>query len=152
MRACMTDSPSLNLRRYGQYQFGLQLLLGAVGFVYCLAASLMDGPVMDSRIYGTAITNIPAEYWSWPIFISSCVYILGIYINGNWRWSPGLRLFGALFHASTLLLFSVMGYRQEFVDPFVISSAFAGGANVVFVCWNFADLLRAAKGKEHGRK
>lgn len=149
----LRKTPSTNLRRYGQYQLGLSFLLGVAGAIYCAAAALKSGPIMDPAIYGDLVTSVPAEAWSWPITLASCVYLLGIWINGNWRWSPFLRLAGALVHAVSLTLFAIMAYRLPTVDPFVVTAALCGAANIWFFALNLGDAVRAIRGvKDAGHK
>jgi len=148
----LNNSPSRNLRKYGQYQLGLQIFLAVVALAFCFAAAVMDGPVMDPEIYGPMVTSIKAEWWSWPILAHCVVYILGIKINGNWRWSPALRAYGALFHMITLSFLALGSFTTKHLDPFAVQTAMAAVCCGWFFCLNVADLYRAIlrKGPAHG--
>ena len=144
-------SPSKNLRQFGQGQLFVQVMLAAVGFWFCAAAAIKDTDVMNPDVYGYLITSVKAEWWSWPIFVVSLIYILGILINGNWRWSPVLRLFGSVFHVLTLGLFSALSLlatsASVYTEPFPATTAIACGINVWFMFLNIGDTYRAIKGK-----
>ena len=137
------NTPSKNLKRFGKEQQIIQALMLLMAAIYCIAAATMDGPVMDPKVYGDLVTSVNAEWWSWPIFIASMVYLLGIWINGNWRWSPALRVAGSLYHAVTLALFSYMAFGVSAVNPFVVTSGLLSVTNLVFLGWNLGDLSRA---------
>lgn len=144
-------SPSKNLRRFGRDQLIVQIMLAAVGFWFCAAAAIKDTDVMNPDVYGYLITSVKAEWWSWPIFVVSLIYILGILINGNWRWSPVLRLFGSVFHVLTLGLFSALSLlatsASVYTEPFPATTAIACGINVWFMILNIGDTYRAVKVK-----
>ena len=140
------SSPSLNLRKYWQAQLVVQLLMAAVALQYCVAAALLDGPVMDPADFGPYVTSVKAEVSSWPILLVSMLYILGILINGNWKWSPALRLFCAVFHVVTLFLFAYLSWYVSPVDPFVASCMSMGFANLILTGLNLGDCVRALRG------
>lgn len=144
-------SPSKNLRRFGRDQLVVQCMLAAVGFWFCVAAAVKDTDVMNPEVYGHMITSVKAEVWSWPILVVSLLYILGILINGNWRWSPVLRLFGSVFHVFTLGLFAALSLlatsASVYTEPFPATAAIACGINVWFMFLNIGDTYRAIKGK-----
>lgn len=143
----LDNSPSRNLRLYGQAQLVVQIILGTIGFAFCIMAALMDGPIMSPLVYGDVLTSIHAEWYSWPLFISALIYTLGILINGNWRFSPALRLFSALTQAIILWVFFVLAFDTSSIDPFILGSAILGGFNIWFIGLNTADTLRAIKGR-----
>lgn len=146
----MDNSPSKNLRKYGDHQLTVQVILAAIGFWFCIAAAIKTADVMNPAIYGPIITSVKAGYWAWPIFVTSLIYILGILINGNWRWSPVLRLFGSIFHVITLGAFATFSLTamsaSNYTEPFPAAAAVTCGFNIWFVCLNLGDTLRAIRG------
>lgn len=136
-------SPSLNLRRYGQMQLGVQVISGIVWAMLCAAAGITTDYVMSPEIYGEAVTSVKAEVWTYPLLIACLTYIFGIFINGNWRWSPFLRLMGSGVQFVLLSLFGVMSFNRDSIDPFTVA-CFALSA---FLLWciflNAGDAKRA---------
>lgn len=143
----IANSPSKNLRKYWQGQLVIQLIMAAVGLQFCIAAAVLPGPVMDPADYGPYVTSVRAEWWSWPILINSLLYILGILINGNWKWSPALRLFGSVFHVVTLFLFAWLSWYVSPLDPFITGCVTLGVANLILVGLNLGDCYRAVRGR-----
>lgn len=137
------NTPSKNLKKWGSEQQFMQVLMFCMALVYCIAAALLDGPIMQPSVYGDMVTSVNAEWWSWPILIASMVYLLGIWINGNWLWSPALRLIGALFHMGTLTLFALMAYGVQPLNPFVVVTCILSVAHFGAVLLNAGDLYRA---------
>lgn len=139
------DSPSKNLREHGQAQLIIQLFHGCFAAIYCAAAAIMDGPIMDPAIYGDVVTSVPAEYWSWPILIVCMIYILGILINGNWRWSPALRLFSAVAQTLQIGSFGLLAFRPDSLDPFVVGCAVLAAFNIWCIFLNLGDAARGIR-------
>ncbi|MDX1744020.1 MAG: hypothetical protein R3186_10555 [Ruegeria sp.] len=145
----INDSPSKNLRAYGREQLFAQIILAAVGLWFCIGAAVLDGPVMNPAVYGPYVTSVKAEVWSWPIFLNSLTYILAIMINGNWRWSPAVRMVAAGAHSVTLFLFAWLSMltpgAMQYVEPFPAACAIMGVANVWFFFLNAGDTVRAIR-------
>lgn len=141
----MNASASKNVREYGHHQLMVSVLIawGAVYFTF--AALTSDNIIMAPSIYGEWVTGFQAEYWSIPILISALVHILGVKINGMWRWSGLLRVVGCVINAAVLLSFVGGALGSSMGDPVV---AFGGGfaiAYIWFTMLNIGDLSRAIK-------
>ena len=110
-----------------------------------IAAKLNDGPVMPHEVYGVWATSIPAEQWALSLMLASAFYLVGIVVNGGWRWSSALRLIGAAWHTITLGLFSVSAFSAQFGDLFSLATMILSVLHGWF-CWlNIMDLRRAVR-------
>ena len=136
---------SKNLRRYGDRQTGFQQMLLGMALVFWIFAVVKDGPIMAPEIYGEFVTQYPAEYWAASLMLASAVYLAGIIINGNWRWSPALRLTGALWHVATMALFVAGGMSAVHGDVIMIWGASILIVHLFFAAWNIGDLWRAVR-------
>ena len=77
---------------------------------------------------------------------ASTAYLLGVIINGKWRWSPVLRVAGASWHVITLAAFVLSAFGAEFGDFMVLASGVFCGVHTVFLWWNIRDMLDAVTG------
>ena len=82
---------SRNLRKHGDSQFVVQIACLVLSILFHIRATLQETPIMPAEVYGAWITEYPAEWWAQAIMTASTIYIVGIIINGNWRWSPILK-------------------------------------------------------------
>ena len=141
------DPPvSLGLHRHGDSQFVVQCMMLAIAVMFWLAAKAMAGPVMAADTYGVWVTSWPAEVWAGSIMAAAFAFLMGIMINGEWRWSPALRLLGAAWHVVTLTAFCVGAAGAAHGNPVVIMCMGALGVHLWFVWLNAADLRRAVGG------
>lgn len=131
---------SRNLRRHGNAQITHQYALLAMSFAFWARAVSTTDPVMSPDVYGYWVTSFAAEFWAASIMLACAVYIAGIYINGNWRWSPVLRLFGAGWHVFTMGAFCV-GAASVGHDAMMMISATFCGLHIWFTAINFSDLI-----------
>lgn len=100
---------------------------------------------MPAEVYGEWVTSFKAETWAISLMLASFVYLLGIIINGSWKWSPALRLTGAGWHTITLGLFTVGSSAAPYGDPFALATAIFACVHAWF-CWlNIMDLRRAVR-------
>ncbi len=143
----MLDLPpaSLNLRKHGDSQSVTQWWLLAMSVGSYVAAKMNDGPVMPHEVYGEWATSFPAENWAVWLMLASFVYLIGIILNGSWRWSPLLRLIGAAWHMLTLGLFCISAMTAQFGDLFSLATGILTVLHGWF-CWlNIMDLRRAVR-------
>lgn len=144
----MKFQPSISrgLQKHGDSQQVVQLMMLGIAIMFWIAAKLRDTPVMRADTYGVWVTSFDAEVWAASIMVASFVFLMGIIINGEWRWSPALRLAGAVWHVLTLTAFCVGAFGTANGDPVVMMSAGALGVHLWFVAVNAGDLRRAAGG------
>lgn len=136
---------SLNLRRHGDSQTVLQGAFLLLSILFFIAAKLKDSPLMPAEVYGEWVVSIPAEAWAISIMLASVIYILGIIVNGNWRWSPLLRLIGAGWQILTLGAFTIGSGAAAYGDSFALGCLVFGLVHAMFFVWNVGDLWRAIK-------
>lgn len=139
---------SKNLRRHGDSQTVFQVMLLGMALVFWIFAKIKAGPIMSPAIYGDFVTQFDAELWAASLMLASGAYLSGIVINGNWRWSPALRLIGAGWHVATMALFVAGGMNAVHGDVIMIWGASILIVHLFFVAWNIGDLWRAVR---HGR-
>lgn len=139
------ESPSLSLRKYKWAHLLTAFIMASVSLQFCIAAAVMEGPVMDPADYGPLVTSVKAEWWSWPQLIISLGYLLGVLINGNWYWSPFLRVVCALGNAGLLILFTWLSWFVSPVDPFISACATMAVVNLWLALLNTGDCWRAIK-------
>lgn len=137
-REVIRRSPSLNLHKYKGFQITIELIVLGVSFIACIAAAMVDGYIVSPDVYGSTITDVKAEVWTWPLFISSIIYIFGIYINGNWRWSPILRLTGSIVQSVEFLIIGLLAWSIETSGCFCMA-----GFCLWFIWLNIGDTYRA---------
>lgn len=136
---------SKNLRRHGDSQTVFQIMLLGMALVFWIFAKVKSGPIMDAEIYGAFVTRYPAEWWAASLMLASGGYLAGILINGNWRWSPALRLIGALWHVVTMSMFVIGGMHAPHGDVIMIWGASILIVHLFFAAWNATDLGRAVQ-------
>lgn len=140
------ESPaSRNLRCHGDSQLVLQIAFLCMGFAFWGVAAFLDDPVMDATVYGKFIGSYPAEWWAGSVILASFIYLAGIIINGNWRWSALLRLVGATWHVVTLSAFAHGGWAAPQGMHLLIWCGTALGIHGVFLWWNLGDFARAVR-------
>lgn len=138
---------SKNLRRHGDSQLVFQCCTLVLSILFYLRAVMSDGQVMPAEVYGAWVTSFPAEWWAETIMAASTVYIVGILINGHWRWSPVLRVAGSGLHVVVMAAFVQGAFGATYGDFFVLICLVMGAAHAVFLAWNLGDLMRAFGGR-----
>lgn len=141
----LSPPSSYNLRKHGDSQTVMQEAFLLLAILFFVAAKLKDTPVMPAAVYGEWVVSIDAEAWAVSIMLASVVYIVGIVVNGNWRWSPALRLIGAVWHVFTLGAFTIGCSPAAYGDSFALGCAVFGLVHLRFAWWNMCDLWRAIK-------
>lgn len=139
----MTRYVSPNLRRHGDSQEVTQWAFLAISAAFWAAALLQDGPVMRPQTYGPWIVTWPTQWWAGSLMLASATFLLGIIINGRWRWSPLLRLIGAAWHSTTLGIFCAGGIVAPYGENLAISSGVFCAVHLWFAAMNAADLRQA---------
>jgi hypothetical protein len=140
---------SSNLKRHGDSQEVISWWLLLMASLFWAMARLTDRPIMEPDDYGHWVTQFPAEYWAWSLMVASTVFLLGVIINGNWRWSPLLRLIGAGWHLITLVTFSAGAWWETGGNFITIAAGSLAAVHLVFVWWNTCDLAAGVRrGKE----
>lgn len=141
----LAKSPSLGLHKWKQVQYAAQLGQALLGLFYCIAAATNSDPVMDAAVYGNIVTSVQAEWWSYPTLVFPLIYIIGIEVNGNWRWSPAVRMLGAAGSAGLCAAFSFLAYTPGPWSPFVLITGGWSILNLWFLWINLGDTLRAVR-------
>jgi len=138
---------SQNLRRHGDSQLVMQWCTLGLSVLFYLRAVLSEGQVMPAEVYGAWVTDYPAEWWAMLIMGASTIYIVGIVINGYWRWSPVFRVIGSGLHVTVMAAFVVGAFGAAYGDFFVLICLVMGVQHSVFLAWNMGDLMRARGGR-----
>lgn len=133
---------SRNLKRHGNAQITHQWVLMVMALAFWIMAVRQDTPVMGPELYGLWVTSFPAELWAGSIMFASMFYLAGCYINGEWRWSPLLRLIGALWHIFTMGAFAWGAWSVGSSAMVMISASFVA-LHIWFAALNASDLLGA---------
>lgn len=131
---------SPNLRRHGDSQEVVQWMFLAIATAFWAATWFKTGPVMRPETYGDWIVLWPTRFWAGSLMLASGVYLMGIIINGRWRWSPLLRLMGAVWHFGTLTAFAAGASEAPYGENLMISSAVSACVHLWFAYLNLADL------------
>jgi hypothetical protein len=134
---------SANLRKHGDSQLVMQWCTLGLSALFYGRAVASDGQVMPAEVYGEWVTHYPAEWWALLIMGASTVYIVGILINGHWRWSPVFRVIGAGAHVTVMAAFVVGAIGATYGDFFVLICLVMGLQHAVFLAWNLIDMSRA---------
>lgn len=85
------------VKRRGVAMLDYSALSFGIGMLFWMVAKWKDAAIMDPKMYGEVATGIPAEWWAGAIMAFSSLTIVGIIINGHWKWSPVLRFIGMFF-------------------------------------------------------
>lgn len=140
------DPPvSPGLQRHGDSQFVMQCMMLAIAVMFWIAAKAMAAPLMAADTYGAWVTRWPADLWAASIMAASFAFLMGILINGEWRWSSALRLAGAVWHCVTLLAFCMGAAGAPHGNPVVMMCLGALGVHLWFVWLNVGDLRRSTR-------
>ncbi|MDZ7906411.1 MAG: hypothetical protein U5N55_11995 [Cypionkella sp.] len=142
------DPPvSLKLKAHGDSQLVVSYAFLGLALLFWIAARANDDPIMPAIVYGEFVTSLPAEVWAAALMIASTIHILGIVINGEWRWSPVLRFIGATAHCATLSLFTLTSFAAPYGDFFALGCGVFALVYAVFMWWNWCDIRQAGKGR-----
>ena len=136
---------SRNLRRHGDSQTVVQGAFLLLSILFFIAAKMKESPVMPAEVYGEWVVSIPAEAWAISIMLASVTHILGIIVNGNWRWSPALRVAGVTWQILTLGAFTIGSGAAVYGDSFALGCLVFALVHGLFLYWNLGDLWRAIK-------
>lgn len=82
-----------------------------------LIGELSGITTMSPSVYGNLAYQVEAETWAWAFMITSMIYMLGIHINGRWKWSPSLRLVAAAGLFMMNMFLGVSAFIGQIVDP-----------------------------------
>lgn len=134
---------SRNLQRHGNAQETHQFALLAMAAVFWFVSAVFDGKLMTPNVYGEWVTQFEDHIWAASIMAASTVYLLGCFINGNWRWSPALRLSGALWHVITMGVFAIGAMGAEDGSALAVIAMTFCGLHVWFLWLNISDLIGA---------
>ncbi|MDH5796941.1 MAG: hypothetical protein OEZ19_00110 [Paracoccaceae bacterium] len=135
---------SIGLRRHGNAQETVSWAFFATSMIFWIVAVTRDEPIMPIANYGDAVVQYPAEWWAGSIMLATSAHLLGIIINGRWRWSPALRFCGSLWQVGTLFAF-VFGAMTAEYDFFAIPCGVFAVVYVWFLGWNTVDLARVVR-------
>ena len=133
-----------NLMEWKQAQAVVQFQLFWAGAWFWVAGSVGMG-AMPASIYGADVAAVPVTAWAGSILAASTIYHLGILINGHWRWSAALRLFGAMFHVAVFAAFLASAITA---DAGVLICSFGSGflgLNLWFTWLNLIDVIGAVR-------
>jgi len=142
----MRPPVSPNLKRHGDSQQVVQFAFLTIAILFWIAAVLSDGDVMRAETYGAWVVQFPAEYWAGSLVAASTLFLLGVIINGRWRFSPALRLIGAGWHTVTLSAFAIGAFTAANGDFVLISSGVFACVHAWFAALNICDL----RARRHG--
>lgn len=139
---------SRNLRRHGDSQLVMQWCTLGLSALFYLRSVMSENQVMPAEVYGEWATRWPAEWWALLIMGASTIYIVGIFINGQWRWSPVFRVIGSAAHVTIMAAFVRGAFGATYGDFFVLICLVMGIQHAVFLAWNITDLARAIGRKD----
>lgn len=131
------------LKRWGAAQAAFGWFNMIVGCLFWGFAKWVDHMVMPEEVYGKIVTGIPAEWWADAIMLSQTVLLLGVVINGAWRWSPVLRCVGTFVSIGIFGSFTYSAATGGEVF-FVLCCGVMGLTYVALFMLNFYDLVVAA--------
>lgn len=131
------------LKRWGAAQAGFGWFNMTVGALFWGFAKWVDHMVMPAEVYGDIVTGIPAETWAWSIMSAQFLLLLGVIINGAWRWSPILRCLGSF---ASIGIFGSFTYSAAIGGEvfFVLCCGVMALTYVTLFMLNFYDLVVAA--------
>lgn len=141
----MHSPVSLNLKRHGDSQTVIGWAFLFISICHWISAKLSETPMMPREVYGDWVVSIDAEIWASSLMAASTLLLVGVRINGDWRWSPALRFIGSLWHCVTLFAFAVGAFGTQYGDFFVVATGSFGAIFAWFACLNYSDLLRAVR-------
>ncbi len=140
----MTPWRSPMLKRSGWLQGGFGLFNLGVGMVFWAFAKIVDSAVMEPKVYGDLVTGIPAEWWAGAIMAAQTTLMIGVIINGAWRWSPALRCLGSFASVGIFGSFTLSAVTAVYGDFFVICCGGMALTYMFLFALNFYDLMVAS--------
>lgn len=114
----------------------------AGGFgVHIWAASLYSEPLRWADLH-----NGQALIFGQVMSMAAFVHALGVRINGEWRWSPALRLVGMAFHTLMFAFLAIKGFWATgfYTYSWVTALLFMGALSAL------RDTKRALRWEIHG--
>lgn len=139
---------SPNLRTHGDSQEVIQWAFLGIAAAFWAATLIRSEPVMKPETYGQMVVQFPTQFWAGSLMLASGIFLLGIIINGRWKWSPLLRLTGAAWHTATLAAFSIGGATAPYGENLAISAGVFAAIHFWFAAINLSD-LRASLGERN---
>jgi hypothetical protein len=127
------------LRRYRSLQLGWCLPFLAISSLFWAGAHFSDEPMMPAEVYGEWVVSSPAEWWALSIMAGCASWLVGILINGDWRWSPFLRLIGTTWQVCTLGAFAIGSIGTQFGEIVSTGGAVFAVAHIFAVRWAIVD-------------
>ena len=123
-----------------QAAFGVMALF--YGFAF-FGAAMAGWNAMLPQQFGELAVSGEVEAWAGLQLSASVILALGLLVNGRWRWSAGLRLFGAgvITAICGILCFSAISAPEGVA--FVIYCAGFAMFGAVVTWWNLVDLRSA---------
>ena len=117
-------------------------------FVACLFwVSAQTGDfAMSPEVYGPVVIAVPAELWSSVLLFANATHLMGLYINGRWRWSPFVRVLALLTHSTFSFVFLTSSLSAPFGDVVTLFSAGFAVWNLRYLWINLGDCVRAIRG------
>lgn len=137
---------SRNLRKFGQIHWFVWFAFLALAAEFWTAGRLLDDEVMDTATYGDFITRWPAEMWAGAIEAGLAVGGVGMIINGSWRWSPVLRLVGAIWNVTILVAMIISAWHAANGLALVLWGTIAIGMWLCLLFWGLCDVVLAVRG------
>ena len=131
------------LKRSGWLQGGFGLFNLAVGMMFYGFARVVDTAVMEPTVYGELVTGVPAEWWAEAIMAAQTLLMLGVIINGAWRWSPILRVLGSFASIGIFGSFTLSAVTAVHGDFFVLCCGAMAVTYMVLFVFNVFDLVVA---------
>jgi hypothetical protein len=132
----------MKLAKYKDYQWTF-----AIFATYCGAAFLFLGlmglSAMAPDQYGQLATSYEIEAMAAVQFSAGMMVCIGLLINGRWRWSPALRLVGAIVTGALCGALGAGSYAAPDGWPFTVYLVGFAVFAAVVSWWNLVD-LRAA--------
>lgn len=133
---------ALKYSRHKSAQVAFGLLALFYGFAF-FGAAVAGWNAMLPQQFGELAVSGEVEAWAGLQFCASVILALGLMVNGRWRWSAGLRMFGAGIITALCLVLSYSAFTASEGVAFMIYCAGFAGMGGVVTWWNLVD-LRAA--------
>jgi len=122
------------------------LLFVAASLFWVSAAWDAGREVMPEAIYGDAVALFEAETWARIILFASFIYLFGIYRNGRSRFSPFIRLAGAISHCALFSAFIYHASTAQYGDVVMIfCGAYFLPMHLWFTALNILDCINVVR-------
>jgi hypothetical protein len=131
---------SKNLKAHGDSQEVIAIATGTAGTLLWSTSIWVETPMIPPEVYGHLVTSINASVWAAWLFWWSAMLLIGIGLNGRWRWSPLLRLAGSFGNFLAFSFFSLSVYPHSHVETILIIMGVYGAVFGWFTLLNALDL------------